>query len=348
MSLAESWFSTSMIKEHSTIQAKAACDLSAERRVALTGTPLQNSLNDLFSLCRFIRLEPFTDRHIWTHYIGAPAKSGDQLAVSRLQLLTRHIALRRTKDSQSKEGKPILTLPPKKDEIVYLELDEQEKAFYSSHHHRYKADFLKNAQSDSLLLKNYASILQELLRLRQICCHLALVRDSQDVSNADEDIAEHIKTLGISKPRATRLLNVYRDSGAVMCCECSYEFASKGAEEAEGGAEAEVANAAKKGKKKQSSSKCSTPAPSDLQYGSLVMTRCGHVFCFACFNKSVSSNFPCCEATERASCSQCKTDLTPAVDVAHFGRNETYNDLTASESEGASKPHAIEHSTKIR
>lgn len=341
----------SMIKEHSTIQAKAACDLSAQRRIGLTGTPLQNNLNDLFSLCRFIRLEPFTDKHVWTHYIGTPAKSGDKLAVSRLQLLTRHIALRRTKDTQTNQGKPILTLPPKKDEIIYLELDEQEKAFYSSHHHRYKSDFLQNAQSDSLLLKNYASILQELLRLRQICCHLALVRDSQDASNADDDIAEHIKKLGISKPRATKLLNIYRDSGAVVCCECNYAFSNKSNAEIDG--DLEVCSQKKAGKRKaqQGSSAAKGSGCSDDTLGPmLLITRCGHVFCIACFIKNVSPSYPQCEAAERAACSQCKSEMTPAVDVIDFTPQElAENDAAALVAEAnASKAHQVEHSTKIR
>lgn len=337
----------SMIKENSTIQAKAACDLSAERRIALTGTPLQNSLNDLFSLCRFLRLEPFTDRHIWTNYIGGPAKSGDKLAVSRLQLLTRHIALRRTKDSQTTEGKSILTLPPKKDQIVYLDLDQQERAFYASHHHRYKTDFLLHAQSDTLL-KNYASILQELLRLRQICCHLALVRDSQDASNTEDDIADHIKNLGISKPRATKLLNVYRDSGAVICSECGYEFSSKIKDELD--SDAEPCSQKKAGKKK--ASKVSTLSSELLPSAgpSLAITRCGHVFCQSCFGKAHNSRFPHCEATERIACSQCKSEMTPAIDVIGFTCQElAENDAAAMAAEAASsKPHQVEHSTKIR
>lgn len=341
-----------MIKEHSTIQAKAACDLSAQRRIALTGTPLQNNLNDLFSLCRFIRLEPFTDKHVWTHYIGTPAKSGDKLAVSRLQLLTRHIALRRTKDTQTNQGKPILTLPSKKDEIRYLELDEQEKAFYTAHHHRYKSDFLQNAQSDSLLLKNYASILQELLRLRQICCHLALVRDSQDASNSEEDIAELIKNLGISKPRATKLLNVYRDSGAVVCCECNFEFSNKTNAEIDG--DLETCGQKKAGKKKLSSAGNRTPVSGDDLLDCtpvLAITRCGHVFCKGCFTKTVSQNYPQCAAADRAACSQCKTEITPAVDVVDFTRKELADNdaaAVAAEASFSSKPHQIEHSTKVR
>lgn len=122
--------SSSIIKEHMTIQARAACDLSASRRTALSGTPLQNSLNDLFSLVRFLRLEPFTDRAVWTQHIGALAKNADPLGVSRLQLIMRHLALRRTKASVDKDGKPILSLPPNTQKIVHLSFDPAEHAFY--------------------------------------------------------------------------------------------------------------------------------------------------------------------------------------------------------------------------
>lgn len=79
---------------------------------------------------RFLRLEPFTDRAVWTQHIGALAKNGDPLGVSRLQLIMRHLALRRTKASVDKDGKPILSLPPNNQKIVHLAFDPAEHAFY--------------------------------------------------------------------------------------------------------------------------------------------------------------------------------------------------------------------------
>lgn len=354
--------SASMIKEHSTIQARAACELMAERRVCLTGTPLQNTLNDLFSLMRFLRLEPFTDRTMWTNYIGAPAKVGDPLGVSRLQLLMRHLALRRTKQTKDKEGKPILEIPDKKDELRYVTLDEQERAFYISHHRRYKHNFEMLEKNDTLL-KNYCSILQEVLRLRQICAHMALVRDSEDRADALKgedggDVVSAIKAHGLSKPRALRLLALMRDTGAAQCDECGQELAPGGLDTAQDTFEEDANKKPRriKGIKKEKSNgtvkteseetvKPSAPTP--------VLTRCQHLFCLECFQKNVAINFPdAVTANDRAACSVCKEEISPVIDAIQvssseidtLGSGDGDEDTTSA---GCSR-HVVEHSTKIR
>lgn len=351
-----------MIKEHTTIQARAACELLAERRICLTGTPLQNTLNDLFSLMRFLRLEPFTDRTMWTNYIGAPAKIGDPLGVSRLQLLMRHLALRRTKQTKDKAGKPILEIPEKKDELRYVELDEQEKAFYTSHHRRYKHNF-EMLQKNDTLLKNYCSILQEVLRLRQICAHMALVRDSEDRADAlkgDDagDVVSAIKAHGISKSRALRLLALMRDTGAAQCDECGQELAPGGLDNAQDTFEDDsnkkprkikgVKREKQNGAVKRESEETSNPSPP-----SPVLTRCQHLFCLECFQKNVAINFPdAVTASDRATCSVCKEEISPVIDAIQVSSSEI-DTLGAGDgdedttSAGRAK-RVVEHSTKIR
>lgn len=354
-----------MIKEHSTIQARAACELSAERRTCLTGTPLQNSLNDLFSLMSFLKIEPFTDRSIWTAYIGGPAKLGDPLGVSRLQLLMRHLALRRTKQSTDKEGRPILEIPPKKDEIRYLQLDEQEKAFYNSHHRRYKHNFELLAKSDSLL-RNYCSILQEVLRLRQICAHMALVRDSEDRADSSkgedpDDVVTAIKAHGLSKPRALRLLALMRDTGAAQCAECDVELASANINVGQDAMEAEEAvksvKKQRKLKKEKQNASCTPSADIDETFAATaptpVLTRCQHLFCLACFQKNMAVNFPdAVSAADRSICSICREEFSPAIDAVHLSSTEMamLNGQEEDDDPGGklSKRHIVEHSTKIR
>lgn len=355
-----------MIKEHTTIQARAACDLMAERRICLTGTPLQNSLNDLFSLMRFLRLEPFTDRGIWNTYIGAPAKVGDPLGISRLQLLMRHLALRRTKQSTDKEGKPILSIPPKKDEIRYLQLDEQEKAFYSSHHRRYKHNFEMLEKSDSLL-RNYCSILQEVLRLRQICVHMALVRDSEDraaLAKGEDpsDVASAIQAHGLSRGRALRLLALMRDTGAAQCAECGAEMASGGLNDAQDAMEEETSK--KKRAKTKKASKggggCSGAETDDNVNPSgprPVITRCQHIFCLTCFQRSVCTSFPdAVSATDRSICSICRDEISPVIDAVQVSASDIDMLNSGNEDEDTisrrggrkTENRLIEHSTKIR
>jgi SNF2 family DNA or RNA helicase len=77
----------------------AACALTAEFRWCLTGTPYQNTVDDVYSLVRFLQIPPFSERKYWKERITAPAKGGRMaLALTRLRTLLRAIMLRRTKD----------------------------------------------------------------------------------------------------------------------------------------------------------------------------------------------------------------------------------------------------------
>lgn len=82
-------FLYSSIKETGTVGSRASCDLMADRRLCLTGTPVQNKLDDVFALIKFLRLEPFDDKNIWTEFIGTPVKYGQPLGVARLQTIMK-------------------------------------------------------------------------------------------------------------------------------------------------------------------------------------------------------------------------------------------------------------------
>lgn len=126
-----------IIKEAGTWQSRAVSNLSAQRRTAVTGTPVQNRLDDLFSQLRFLRLDPFSDKATWTQYCGqrqvnatlrskknADDEPVDAMCLARVQTIFKFLTLRRTKDMKLPNGKPLLSLPPKTARIVHLEFDE--------------------------------------------------------------------------------------------------------------------------------------------------------------------------------------------------------------------------------
>lgn len=77
----------------------ACCALTAEFRWCLTGTPYQNTVDDVYSLVKFLRIPPFQDWTYWRERITKQAKGGNiSLALNRLRTLLRAIMLRRTKD----------------------------------------------------------------------------------------------------------------------------------------------------------------------------------------------------------------------------------------------------------
>ncbi|KAJ7420394.1 helicase-like transcription factor [Willisornis vidua] len=131
------------IRNPNAQQTKAALNLEGHRRWILTGTPIQNSVKDLWSLISFLKLKPFTDREWWYRTIQRPVTMGDPEGLRRLRSLMRSITLRRCKTSQVK-GKPILELPERKVLIQYVTLTEEERQIYQSVKNEGKATISRN------------------------------------------------------------------------------------------------------------------------------------------------------------------------------------------------------------
>lgn len=166
----------------------AAAALVADRRWCLTGTPIQNNLEDLYSLLRFLRVEPWGNWAWWNKLIQKPFEEGDGRGLKLVQSILKSIMLRRTKHSTDRDGRPILVLPPADVQVIYCELSEAEKDFYEALFKKSKVKFDQFVEQGRVL-HNYASILELLLRLRQCCDHPFLVMsrgDTQEYSDLDK------------------------------------------------------------------------------------------------------------------------------------------------------------------
>ncbi|CAL5035385.1 unnamed protein product [Urochloa decumbens] len=162
------------IKSPKTKGAQAAFGLKSECRWCLTGTPLQNNLEDLYSLFCFLQVEPWCNANWWQKLIQKPYENGDDRGLKIVRAILRPLMLRRTKETKDKIGNPILVLPPAHIEVVECEQSEQERDFYEALFRRSKVQFDKFVAQGSVL-NNYANILELLLRLRQCCNHPFLV-----------------------------------------------------------------------------------------------------------------------------------------------------------------------------
>ncbi|PIN03264.1 Helicase-like transcription factor HLTF/DNA helicase RAD5, DEAD-box superfamily [Handroanthus impetiginosus] len=167
------------IKSAKTQAAQAAFALSSYCRWCLTGTPLQNNLEDLFSLLCFLHVEPWCNWPWWSKLIQRPYENGDQRGLKLVKAILRPLMLRRTKESKDKEGRPILVLPPTDIQVIECEQSEAEHDFYSALFKRSKVQF-DQFVAQGKVLHNYASILELLLRLRQCCNHPFLVMSRGD------------------------------------------------------------------------------------------------------------------------------------------------------------------------
>ncbi|XP_064372504.1 helicase-like transcription factor isoform X2 [Dromaius novaehollandiae] len=204
------------IRNPNAQQTKAVLSLEAHRRWVLTGTPIQNSVKDLWSLISFLKLKPFTDREWWHRTIQRPVTMGTPGGLRRLQSLIKSITLRRTKISKVK-GKPILELPERKVLIQHVTLAEEERQIYQSVKKEGKVA-INRFFNEGTVLAHYADILGVLLRLRQLCCHPHLCTNtSSSFSVAGSNTPEELRQMLVNKMKL--VLSSGSDEECAVCLE---------------------------------------------------------------------------------------------------------------------------------
>ncbi|CAH0480138.1 unnamed protein product [Peronospora belbahrii] len=182
------------IKNKATGYFKTCSALKATHRWCLTGTPIQNALDDVFSLLCFLEYHPWCRVAWWKRVITKPYEDGDDVStLGRLKAILTPILLRRTKHSRDKQGNMILQLPPKHIDLVKLEFSPDERAFYQAVYDKSRAEF-NGFVASGAAKANYIAILALLLRLRQACDHplLALGKNfEQALKSDDKNAAAH-------------------------------------------------------------------------------------------------------------------------------------------------------------
>ncbi|KAM5444335.1 DNA helicase rad5 [Microsporum ferrugineum] len=176
------------IKNRASKTAKACYEIKAKHRWVLTGTPIVNRLEDLYSLVRFLKVEPWCNFSFWKTFITVPFESKDfARALSVVQTVLEPLVLRRTKTMKTPEGEALVPLPSRTITVEEVELSEQEREIYDVIFSRAKRTFNDNVAAGTLL-KSYTTIFAQILRLRQTCCHPILTRN-QSIVAEEEDAA---------------------------------------------------------------------------------------------------------------------------------------------------------------
>jgi hypothetical protein len=153
------------IKNPESQVARAAFALPAELRIALSGTPVENRLDELWSLMRFANPGLLGARSDFDARTARAVALGDAGAAARLRARIRPFVLRRLKRDVAPE------LPPRTEAVLRVELDERERAVYDAVRAASRADVLAMLEGGGGVMK----ALEALLRLRQAASHSALV-----------------------------------------------------------------------------------------------------------------------------------------------------------------------------
>jgi superfamily II DNA or RNA helicase len=172
------------IKNADSQAARAAFELKATTRLALSGTPVENRLEELWSMMNFCNPGLLGSRADFDDRVVQPVSRGEAGAAARLRQRLKAFVLRRLKAAVAPE------LPPRTENILRVTLDERERNIYD-------AIFAATREEVVGLLQHGGSVikaLEALLRLRQAACHPALVPGQEAATSSK--VGQLLQSLG--------------------------------------------------------------------------------------------------------------------------------------------------------
>ncbi|KAF2760360.1 hypothetical protein EJ05DRAFT_282400 [Pseudovirgaria hyperparasitica] len=247
------------IKNRNAKMTQACYALRSHYRWCLTGTPMQNNLDELQSLIRFLRIKPYNEMVAWKDQITGPMKNGrGGLAMKRLNFFLKAFMKRRTKDVLKEEGAlvpggkvkegddtPKFKIVERKVEIVVCKLNGSERRFYDRLADRAESRLKEMMGAEK---QDYIGALVLLLRLRQACNHpelmtYSLKRDKDALTTGSkpdnqsaqgstkddlDDLANMLGGLAVeTKQCDVCQVDMSKDetaSGAVRCTDCESDL----------------------------------------------------------------------------------------------------------------------------
>jgi SNF2 family DNA or RNA helicase len=209
------------IRNYSSQGAMACRAVNAERRWAMSGTPFQNSFDDIGSLMAFLQVVPINRPQAFTKYITAPIMSRDTYGFWAWEILRDSLFLRRTKDSLS------LGLPKKEEIIIKLRFEPKEQDIHDRLFKNYSKQLqkLQDKLQDRLGNKIYMNALTIFVKMRRFCAHkqellgAEELKIMEDALNTEEDDADQGSTR-FNKEAALDLLYVSYSGEADHCVRC--------------------------------------------------------------------------------------------------------------------------------
>ena len=176
------------IKNSESLTFRSAIRLQSKHRLVLTGTPIENSLKDLWAQFHFIQPDLLGTENAFQKQFIMPIRQGNARAKVLLQQLTAPFILRRSKKEVAPE------LPALTEETIYCDMTEEQNTCYEQEKNSLRNILLQHPQSTDRL--HSFSVLNGILRLRQLSCHPQLILpDYTGTSGKTAQIIETFDTL---------------------------------------------------------------------------------------------------------------------------------------------------------
>ena len=175
------------IKNPASHRFKAACLINARNKIALTGTPVENSTFDLFAQMNFVNQGFFGGIQKFKENYSTPIdKEGNEAIAGELNKIINPFVLRRTKE------KVALELPDKTENILYCEMESEQRRVYDAYRNEYKNQLLNKIKKEGVE-KSKIMVLEALTRLRQICDSPLLLNSNEITENQSVKINELVR-----------------------------------------------------------------------------------------------------------------------------------------------------------
>jgi len=169
------------IKNYKTQTAKSVKALVSKYRFVLSGTPIENSLAELWSIFDFIMPGYMPKKAVFSRRYEKPIAKGDEQALKEISMKAKPFLLRRLKTEVLQE------LPDKIENHYFCELNEKQKKLYVSVLANIK-ETLSVKIKDKGFERSHIEILSALMKLRQICCHPNLIDPDKNYESAKLDM----------------------------------------------------------------------------------------------------------------------------------------------------------------
>ena len=170
------------IKNPASKIAKAVCLLEAKNKLCLSGTPLQNNTFDIFAQMNFLNPGMLGSIDFFKQEFAVPIdKFGEKVQKDHLRKLLYPFILRRTKEQVAKD------LPEKQEMILYCEMGAEQRKIYDGYRNDYRARILGLVDTIGIN-KSQLTILQGLMKLRQICDSPAILKEEERLPNVSVKI----------------------------------------------------------------------------------------------------------------------------------------------------------------